>query len=231
MWVIDINHWLDETKSCHAVPQLRLKVKKLTEIITYATSIASRMPVDSIPKCWRRPKRKPCKGELEIELDKISGHIHWYCEVCEDEGVISGWEGLIWDMSDKPGKMHWCRLNRREIACWKTHFIIGESTLKWIDGFFAVLLWYEYQGTGNEKALETLLAYNVEDVLNLEMLMVMAHNLKVEETPFSETNQLSLPVMPGIPFEVYNRTVQRVKSRFFVSEEYSYWWRRGKHEG
>ncbi len=33
MWVIDIRHWLDETQSGPAVPQLRLKVKKLGEII------------------------------------------------------------------------------------------------------------------------------------------------------------------------------------------------------
>ena len=38
MWVIDIRHWLDETQSGPAVPQLRLKVKKLGEIIIYATS-------------------------------------------------------------------------------------------------------------------------------------------------------------------------------------------------
>ena len=41
-----------------------------------------------------------------------------------------------------------------------------------IDGFFAVLLWYDYLKNRNEKALETLLAYNIQDVLTLEMLMV-----------------------------------------------------------
>ncbi len=93
MWVIDIRHWLDETKSGPAVPQLRLKVKKLSEIIIYATSIAAGISVKSIPKCWRRPKRKPCKGELDIDLDHMSEHISWRCKVCGDEGVVSGWEG------------------------------------------------------------------------------------------------------------------------------------------
>ena len=41
-----------------------------------------------------------------------------------------------------------------------------------IDGFFAVLLWDEYQRTGDQKALDTLLAYNVQDTINLENLMV-----------------------------------------------------------
>ena len=106
MWVINIQHWLDETMSVPAVPQLRLKVKKISEIITYATSVAAGIPTESIPICWRRPKRRPCKGKLDIDLDHTSGHISWRCEVCGDEGVVSGWEGLIWDMLDTDGHVH-----------------------------------------------------------------------------------------------------------------------------
>jgi len=52
-----------------------------------------------------------------------------------------------------------------------------------IDGFFAVLLWNEYRKSGSQKALDTLLAYNVQDTVNLESLMVTAYNLKIKETP------------------------------------------------
>lgn len=100
MWVIDIRHWLDDTNSGPAVPQLRLKVKKLSEIIMYATSRSSNVLTEAAPKCWRRPNRKPCKAVLDIELDESRGQIHWYCNSCQDEGVISGWHGLIWDMTD-----------------------------------------------------------------------------------------------------------------------------------
>jgi hypothetical protein len=106
MWVINIQHWLDETMSGPAVPQLKSKVKKLSEIIAYATSVAAGLPTESIPKCWRRPKRRPCKGELDIILDQESGQIHWHCRICGDEGVVSGWEGLIWDMLDTDGQVH-----------------------------------------------------------------------------------------------------------------------------
>lgn len=102
MWVIDIRHWLDETQSGPAVPRLRQKVEKLGEIISYATSIIADMPIGSPPKCWRRPNRKPCKGVLEIHFIHSTNQIHWECPVCQDEGVISGWEGLIWDMLDNP---------------------------------------------------------------------------------------------------------------------------------
>jgi uncharacterized protein YprB with RNaseH-like and TPR domain len=39
-----------------------------------------------------------------------------------------------------------------------------------IDGFMAVQLWWEYINTGNPEPLETLLAYNREDVINLHTL-------------------------------------------------------------
>jgi hypothetical protein len=102
MWVIDIRHWLDETQTGPGVPQLKSKVKKLTEIITYATSVETGVSVNSPPKCWRRPKKKPCKGLLDIHLDLATDQIHWICPFCEDEGVVTGWKDLIWGMSNPP---------------------------------------------------------------------------------------------------------------------------------
>ena len=100
MWVINIQDWLDETRTGPAVPRLRLKIKKLSEIITYATSEITEIPVGSPPNCWRRPGRKPCTGLLDIFLDPETDQIYWFCKVCGDEGALSGWEGLIWDMTD-----------------------------------------------------------------------------------------------------------------------------------
>jgi hypothetical protein len=80
-----------------------------------------------------------------------------------------------------------------------------------MDGFFAVLLWYDFQKNGNEKALETLLAYNIQDVLSLENLMVIAYNLKIKETPFYR-NRLPAPVLPDLPFDVDMETVNRIRN-------------------
>jgi hypothetical protein len=55
-----------------------------------------------------------------------------------------------------------------------------------------------------------LLAYNIQDVLNLENLMVIAYNLKIKDTPFYE-KQLPEPVfLPGNPFKVDLETVERI---------------------
>jgi hypothetical protein len=66
-----------------------------------------------------------------------------------------------------------------------------------VDGYFAVRLWDDYQGNENIKALETLLAYNIHDVVSLQTLMVLSHNLKLRETPFNETHQLASPPSDG----------------------------------
>lgn len=103
MWIIDIRHWLNDRMDGPGAPQLKSKVKKLTEIITFATSRECGFSVDESPKCWRRPQRKPCTGHLEIHLG--GERIHWFCPVCEDEGIVHGWQGLMWDISDG-GMLH-----------------------------------------------------------------------------------------------------------------------------
>jgi uncharacterized protein YprB with RNaseH-like and TPR domain len=90
---------------------------------------------------------------------------------------------------------------------------IDRGDLTGVDGFFAVLLWNDYVQSGNEKALETLLAYNIEDVVNLETLMVMAYNMKVRETPFGQRLQIDLPARPEIPFNPHPATIQWLKDR------------------
>ena len=87
---------------------------------------------------------------------------------------------------------------------------IDRGDLKDVDGYFAVLLWLDYRENGNKKALDTLLAYNIQDTVNLETLMVIAYNLKIEQTPFYE-NQITEPVLPEIPFVADIETVERIK--------------------
>jgi hypothetical protein len=49
-------------------------------------------------RCRRRPRRKPCPGDiLALIGDDNNFAISWRCAVCDDNGVISGWQGTIWD--------------------------------------------------------------------------------------------------------------------------------------
>jgi hypothetical protein len=91
-----------------------------------------------------------------------------------------------------------------------------------IDGYFAVLLWNEYVKNRNPGALETLLAYNVQDTVSLETLMVAAYNMKIKETPFFGTHQISSPVSPFNPFKVDLGTVEKLKGSY-GGGFYGYW--------
>jgi len=88
---------------------------------------------------------------------------------------------------------------------------LDRGDLDGVDGYFAVLLWQEYTKTGDRKALETLLAYNIEDAVNLERLMVEAYNLSLKETPFYEDLKLSYPAKPLLPFAADLKVIDRIK--------------------
>jgi uncharacterized protein YprB with RNaseH-like and TPR domain len=90
---------------------------------------------------------------------------------------------------------------------------IGRPGLEGLDGYAAVLLWDEYRRNNSAKALETLLAYNIQDVVSLHTLMVHAHNEKVKATPFASSYCLPLPARPEVPFSPDPETVARIRQR------------------
>jgi uncharacterized protein YprB with RNaseH-like and TPR domain len=95
---------------------------------------------------------------------------------------------------------------------------ICRHELDGVDGFFAVLLWDDFQRNGNRKALETLLAYNILDVVNLEALMVMSYNQKVAQTPFGRTHKLPAPSPPRGPFTPDRATIDAIRNRLHEME-------------
>src|SRR5262249_18112592 len=82
---------------------------------------------------------------------------------------------------------------------WEKHVGIARAGLGAGDGATAVLLWREYQRSRDRRALETLLAYNTQDTVNLETLMVEASNRKLRETPFALSPRLPVPPLPNNP--------------------------------
>lgn len=90
-------------------------------------------------------------------------------------------------------------------------FGLDRGGLDGFDGYTAVLLWEAFERSGDERTLETLLAYNAEDVLNLEHLLVSAINLKLESLPLSKP---PLPTaLPGSnPHRADRRTLEAILS-------------------
>jgi len=82
-----------------------------------------------------------------------------------------------------------------------------------VDGFVAVLLWHDFRRRRNEQALETLLAYNVQDTINLETLLIHACNRKLEEldgVAFAAAYRLPPSAPPANPHRVDAVTVRRI---------------------
>ncbi|MFZ5571086.1 MAG: ribonuclease H-like domain-containing protein [Thermodesulfobacteriota bacterium] len=90
---------------------------------------------------------------------------------------------------------------------------IHRGVLKDVDGWIAPLLFQEYRRNRNAAALETLLAYNMADAINLEALMVIAHNRHIEGTPFVLTHRIPEPTRPQNPFQADRRIIETIQSR------------------
>jgi len=92
---------------------------------------------------------------------------------------------------------------------------ISRGELEGVDGYFAVLLWNAYKRTRRKKYLNTLLSYNIEDVLNLETLMVLAYNMKIKDRPFASSNHLQIPNQPINPFIPSSSAIKKIQNRFY----------------
>ncbi|HID97592.1 MAG TPA: exonuclease [Thermodesulfobacteriaceae bacterium] len=79
-----------------------------------------------------------------------------------------------------------------------------------IDGFLAVALWDVYRRTRNRTVLETLLAYNLQDAVNLERLMVLSYNMCLKQTPFYLTHRLTVPQPPELPVKADRRVIEEI---------------------
>jgi hypothetical protein len=52
-------------------------------------------------RCERRPNRRPCTGFIEVVRAEPEVPIRWWCNVCDDEGVITGWERSPFDLRSR----------------------------------------------------------------------------------------------------------------------------------
>jgi hypothetical protein len=88
---------------------------------------------------------------------------------------------------------------------------IDRGDLDGLDGYFAVLLWREYVRRREARVLETLLAYNVQDVLSLEVLLTLAYNRKLTGSPFETSHTLLVRSQPANPYRPDAATVERLR--------------------
>lgn len=102
-WVTDIRHFLDDDGDFpYDLPGPALKLARyITNIIESLTSHGHQtISINTYVKCRRRPARKSCTGHIYASIQQDQS-IRWYCNVCGNNGYITGWQGTIWDNTTK----------------------------------------------------------------------------------------------------------------------------------
>ncbi|ACS80876.1 ribonuclease H-like domain-containing protein [Maridesulfovibrio salexigens] len=94
------------------------------------------------------------------------------------------------------------------------YFGMDRGDAEGLDGYFAVLLWNEYEMNGDERALETLLAYNVLDSVNLENLMIKGYNLHIERFSQHDLTPLAEKPEPLNPFRAHREVVDGIRAKY-----------------
>jgi uncharacterized protein YprB with RNaseH-like and TPR domain len=87
---------------------------------------------------------------------------------------------------------------------------VSRGQLDGLDGYSAVVLWQEYSSSHDERILETLLAYNAEDVLHLPFLLTHAYNTNLELSSFPEKYPLPHPAPAVNPYQPDGAVVERL---------------------
>jgi hypothetical protein len=95
-WVVDLRHYLDPSGALADIPsRARLLAEYFTSIVVDATTNLDEEP--SV-RCRRRPGPHRCTGTVMSypAADDLES-IYWYCPVCNDNGLIRGWQNTLWD--------------------------------------------------------------------------------------------------------------------------------------
>jgi hypothetical protein len=95
-WIVDLRHYLTPAGALADMPsRARLLAEYFASIVVDATT-----NIDDPPRvrCRRRPAHRRCTGVvMSFPSADEDDAIYWYCPICNDNGVIRGWQNTLWD--------------------------------------------------------------------------------------------------------------------------------------
>jgi hypothetical protein len=99
--IINIQHFLNEDGEVLELNPEEMGLLNFMIAIIDSASFAYERPVSlANVNCCAVNDGERCGGEIEVWIDPDSHEIGWECLECEDEGIITNWEGTQWDRRD-----------------------------------------------------------------------------------------------------------------------------------
>lgn len=100
-YVTDMRHFLDGGTLPVEIPApARRLAEYFGRIVAAATARDAGPEFASALPCRRRPDHRPCPGPIRICRSQVPPRIEWLCGACHDRGLIHGFLGTPWDLSD-----------------------------------------------------------------------------------------------------------------------------------
>ena len=99
MYISNLTHLLDETGN---IPeQMPKEARELANFLALIVDVTTQTMPSTLTSTEIRCFEKGCHGVVKSAKRQKESEIHWYCPDCENEGVISQWEGTKWDNNPK----------------------------------------------------------------------------------------------------------------------------------
>ena len=96
--ITDLRHFLNQDGTMADMPKPARRFSEYLGSIVKGVTTRRGAELATGVRCRRRIDRRPCPGEIIAYINEQDG-ICWSCPVCEENGIISGWRGTIWDWS------------------------------------------------------------------------------------------------------------------------------------
>ena len=99
MYITNFIHYLDATGN---IPkQMPREARELANFLALVVDSTTKTKQSSLTSTDIRCFIKGCYATVKSTLRPEANEIYWYCPDCENEGVISQWEGTRWDIIKK----------------------------------------------------------------------------------------------------------------------------------
>jgi len=95
MYISQMPHFLDEKGNIPT--EMPKQARELASFMALVVDSTTKTLPSTLTSTDIRCFNKGCHGLIKTALMPKTEEIHWYCPDCENEGVISGWQGTKWD--------------------------------------------------------------------------------------------------------------------------------------